>query len=121
MMSEPIRISAYDAAWQIELARLRRQLLTTVGGLALTVEHVGSTAVPGLAAKPILDIDVVLGAASQVVEAIHRLAKIGYRHRGDLGIAGREAFASPPNTTAHHLYVVVQGSEPWRNHIQFRD
>ena len=81
----------------------------------------GSTAVPGLAAKPILDIDVVLSSSLQVAEAIARLAEVGYEHQGDLGIAGREAFASPSNPPAHHLYLVVRGSEPWRNHIQFRD
>lgn len=120
-MTDPIQIVPYDPRWAIEFARLRDHLLEAIGDLALAVEHVGSTAVPGLPAKPILDIDVVLGSAEHVPEAIARLAEIGYRHVGDLGIKGREAFDRATDTSAHHLYVVVQGSEPWRNHIQFRD
>ena len=120
-LNEPIQIVEYDPAWATEFAHLRLQLLNAVKDLGASVEHVGSTAVPGLAAKPILDIDVVLSSSLQVPEAIARLAEIGYEHQGDLGIAGREAFASPSHTPAHHLYLVVRGSEPWRNHIQFRD
>ena len=120
-MADPIQIVPYDPHWPIEFARLRDHLLEAIGDLALTVEHVGSTAVPGLPAKPILDIDVVLGSAEHVPEAIARLWEIGYKHLGDLGIAGREAFTSPSNAPVHHLYVVVQGGEPWLNHIQFRD
>ena len=52
---------------------------------------------------------------------LYVLAEIGYKHVGDLEIKGREAFDRPTHTSAHHLYVVVQGSEAWRNHIQFRD
>ncbi len=118
---EPIQIVDYDPAWAIDFARLRLHLLATVEDIALAVEHVGSTAVPCLAAKPILDVDVVVASVSQVQAVIARLAEIGYMHLGDLGIAGREAFASPSNTPVHHLYVIVKGSEPWRNHIQFRD
>ena len=120
-MTDPIQIVPYDPRWPIEFARLRDCLLEAIGHLALTVEHVGSTAVPGLPAKPILDIDVVVGSAEHVPEAVARLAEIGYKHVGDLGIKGREAFEGPSGTAVHHLYVVVQGSEPWRNHIQFRD
>lgn len=120
-MREPIQIVDYNPDWAIVFARLRLHLLAAVEDFAVAVEHVGSTAVSGLAAKPILDIDVVVASVSDVPTAITRLAEIGYRHQGDLGIAGRETFASPSNAPAHHLYVVVQGSEPWHNHIQFRD
>jgi len=120
-LRQSIQIVDYDPAWAIDFARLRLRLLAAVKDFAVTVEHVGSTAVPGLAAKPILDVDVVVASVSDVPTAITRLAELGYRHQGDLGISGREAFASPSSAPAHHLYVVVQGSEPWRNHIQFRD
>ena len=105
----------------MDFARVRLRLLTAVKDFAVAVEHVGSTAVPGLVGKPILDIDVVVCSQFQVPLAIDRLVEIGYKPLGDLGIAGREAFASLSNTPVHHLYVVVQDGEPWRNHIQFRD
>jgi GrpB-like predicted nucleotidyltransferase (UPF0157 family) len=88
---------------------------------ALAVEHIGSTAVPGLAAKPIVDLDVVVGSAEDVPAAIERLRELGYVYQGDEGIPGREAFLWPPGATPHHLYVVVAGSEPLREHLAFRD
>ena len=85
------------------------------------IEHVGSTAVPGLAAKPIIDIDVVLISAIDLPGVIARLAAVGYEHRGDLGVTGREAFRTPPNDLPHHLYVCPPGSPEYRRHICFRD
>lgn len=125
-MTEPIQIVDYDPAWPIDFARLRIHLLAAIEHVGIAIEHVGSTAVPSLPAKPILDVDVVVNSSNQVGEAIARLAEIGYTHLGDLGIAGREAFANPPHSDpphapAHHLYVVVRGSEAWRNHIEFRN
>jgi hypothetical protein len=82
---------------------------------------VGSTAVPGLAAKPILDVDVVVPSAASVGSATAALESLGYVHRGDLGIAGREAFAAPAGSPYHHLYLVVDGSPPYRDHVDLRD
>jgi hypothetical protein len=63
-----------------------------------------------LAAKPIIDIDVVVPTYAELPETIERLASLGYVHRGNLGIEDREAFASPPQLQLHHLYACVQGS-----------
>jgi GrpB-like predicted nucleotidyltransferase (UPF0157 family) len=87
----------------------------------LTVEHIGSTSVPGLAAKPIIDVDVVLSLPSDLPRAIRLLAGIGYVHEGDLGIAGREAFRSPPGTPRHHLYVLSAEAAELCRHLAFRD
>ena len=81
----------------------------------------GSTSILGAAAKPIIDIDVVLRAEADVSNAIRALEKAGYHHLGDLGIAGREAFDSPADLPAHHLYVVVLGGREHDRHIRFRD
>jgi GrpB-like predicted nucleotidyltransferase (UPF0157 family) len=89
--------------------------------LAVAVEHVGSTAVPGLAAKPIVDIDAVVPFADDVPLAIERLEAADYRHEGELGIPGREAFESPAAATPHHLYVLPAGSNELRRHLDFRD
>jgi GrpB-like predicted nucleotidyltransferase (UPF0157 family) len=96
-------------------------VVTALGDLVISVEHVGSTAVPGLAAKPIIDTDVVVPAVADIPEAIRRLAILGYVHRGDLGIAGREAFTSPAGKPRHHLYVCALDSEELRRHRSFRD
>src|SRR5207249_10022511 len=90
-----IIVVEYDPAWPATFDDLRARVWTVVGDLALTIEHMGSTSVLGLAAKPIIDMTVVLPSAADVPQAIERLATLGYVHRGDLGIEGREAFGSP--------------------------
>jgi GrpB-like predicted nucleotidyltransferase (UPF0157 family) len=96
-------------------------ILSAVGDIAVAVEHVGSTSVPGLAAKPIIDIDLVVASAADVSVAIERLAMIGYDHQGNLGIEGREAFKSPPEPPQRYLYVCVRGGTALQNHLMLRD
>ncbi|WP_307853909.1 GrpB family protein [Nocardioides palaemonis] len=84
------------------------------------VEHVGSTSVPGLAAKPILDVDVVVDAADASA-AVAALESVGYVHRGDLGVAGREAFHAPDDDPRRHVYVCTDGTANVRNHLAVRD
>jgi GrpB-like predicted nucleotidyltransferase (UPF0157 family) len=118
----PVVVVDYQHDWPALFERLATPLRRAVAHLdAATVEHVGSTAVPGLAAKPIVDIDVVLDSAADVPAAVEALRGLGYVYQGDKGIRGREAFMWPPEAPAHHVYVVVAGSAPHRNHVGFRD
>src|SRR5665213_1454875 len=116
-----VTVADYDPTWPTQFEELRSRILRAVGSVAMSVEHVGSTSVPGLAAKPIIDIDVVIAAAIDVILAIGRLATLGYAHLGNLGIKGREAFASPSGLPAHHLYVCVRGSTALENHLAIRE
>jgi GrpB-like predicted nucleotidyltransferase (UPF0157 family) len=95
MTNEPVIIVAYDPAWPEVFDVLRRRIEAALGPVARAVEHIGSTAVPGLAAKPIVDIDVVIANDSALPAAIAGLASIGYAHQGEKGISGRHAFAAP--------------------------
>jgi GrpB-like predicted nucleotidyltransferase (UPF0157 family) len=85
-MRGPLIIVDYDPQWPDLFAELRATVAEALGDLVVTVEHVGSTAVPGLAAKPIIDMDVVVPSVADIPEAIRRLAILGYVHRGDIGI-----------------------------------
>jgi GrpB-like predicted nucleotidyltransferase (UPF0157 family) len=102
------------------LERLRGRAATALGEVAVSIEHVGSTAVPGLAAKPVIDLVVVV-RPGEVRAAIERLAAIGYVHRGDLRVEGREAFDVPLGEHRHHLYVCAVDSEELRARLAFRD
>ncbi len=75
---------------------------------------------PGLAAKPILDIDIIVPPAD-VPAAIEALAGIAYVHRGDLGVVGREAFRAPDDSPRRHVYVCESGTMNVRNHLAVRD
>jgi GrpB-like predicted nucleotidyltransferase (UPF0157 family) len=114
----------YDPAWAVRFDEIRRHLAPALAGLSATIEHVGSTAVPGLVAKPIIDIDVVVGDVADVRSVIGRLEAIGYVHRGDLGVEGREALSEtggPFPLAYHHLSVVVEGTTTHEDHVGFRD
>lgn len=117
-----ITVQDYDPAWPGRFEQLRSHIWPTISDIATTIEHVGSTSVAGLAAKPIIDMTIVIHAAPQMPQLIDRLATIGYPHRGDQGVPGREAFARPDGTPAHNLYACVHGNNlGLRNHLAIRD
>jgi GrpB-like predicted nucleotidyltransferase (UPF0157 family) len=126
-----IEIVPYDPRWPGEFARLRDSLLGALAGLGVSVEHVGSTAVPGLIAKPILDVDIVVHGATTFDEVRSELEAVGYLHRGDQGIPGREAFRQREDDgprqlgggrwPRHHLYVCREDSLELSRHVAFRD
>lgn len=111
----------YDPAWPVQFRSLRGKIASVLRLMASAIEHVGSTSVIGLAAKPIIDIDVLLSSSSHLPNAIDRLATLGYVHQGDLGIKDREAFLSPHGAIPHHLYVCPPRSNEFRRHIAFRN
>ena len=120
-MPDPVVIADYDPAWPDQFEELRTRAARALGDLALAIEHVGSTAVPGCAAKPVIDLDVVVRSADDIPEAIRCLGSLGYGHEGDLSTPGRHAFTYPEGEPRHHLYVVVEGSAAHRAHIRLRD
>lgn len=117
----PIVVVDYDESWPWLFEKLAAPVREAVEGLGARIEHVGSTSVPGLAAKPVIDIDVVVRSAEQVPAAIERVLPLGYVHQGNKGIPGREAFMWPRGSAPHHLYVLVEGSAPLADHLDFRE
>lgn len=120
-MSQPIEIEDYDPRWPKVFADLRDQISSALGGLAQRIEHVGSTSVPGLAAKPIIDLIVVINMRDDLDAVIRNLETIGYHHKGDLGLPGREAFTTAPEAPAHHLYVCAEGNLQLARQLLFRN
>jgi GrpB-like predicted nucleotidyltransferase (UPF0157 family) len=117
----PVEVVPYDPSWPDTFREIADRVSAVLGPLAPSIEHVGSTAVPGISAKPIIDIDVVIESSDEFAAVRDRLEEAGYRWEGDLGIADREAFGRPSGSPPHHLYVCVQGARPLREHIAFRD
>ena len=111
----------YNPSWPTTFQQLHAHIWPAVQDIALTIEHVGSTSVPGLAAKPIIDMSIIVPSEREIVPAIERLATLGYEHLGNLGVEGREAFKRPEGTIAHNLYLCPQGSLGIRNHLAVRD
>ncbi|MED4907449.1 GrpB family protein [Brevibacillus centrosporus] len=120
-MGSRIVIVEYEPEWVLLFEELRTFILPVVRDIIVSIEHVGSTSVPGLAAKPIIDIDVVVRTQEGVLSAIQGLASLGYVHEGDLGVSGREAFIPPSDVKWHHLYVCTYDNAEYKRHILFRD
>ena len=123
MRTRKVVVLPYDKAWRSDFEKIKAEIESAAGDLIVGIEHVGSTSVDGMSAKPCIDIDVVIKDASVLDAIVRRLETIGYIHEGDLGIKGREAFkyTSKPHLKTHHLYVCSQDSEELRRHITFRD
>ena len=110
--------SAWSAAFEREAAAVRAAL----GALALDVQHVGSTAVPGMLAKPILDIAVALARASDGESCVRPLTALGYDYRGDFGLEGGHLFVKGDGgISTHHLHAVDLGGPQWVGYLALRD
>ena len=122
-MPAPVIVVAYDPAWPETFEMLRRKLAAALGDIVIDIHHVGSTSVPGLAAKPTIDIDIVIESTEQLPVAIERLSRAGYTFEGDLGVVGRYAFRPPLEYDVHHHhpYVCPKGSRELARHLAFRD
>jgi GrpB-like predicted nucleotidyltransferase (UPF0157 family) len=126
-----VTLVPYDPAWPTEFAALRSVWATALGDLALAVANVGSTSIPGMPAKAILDVDIVVSSLDRLPEVIARLAPLGYNHVGERGVSGREAFKRQDDTVPrdgsgrawmrHHLYVCPEDGRELRRHLAFRD
>jgi GrpB-like predicted nucleotidyltransferase (UPF0157 family)/quercetin dioxygenase-like cupin family protein len=115
----------YDPQWAVWFEQVRAYVWPAVEDIALRIDHVGSTSVHGLAAKPIIDMDIVVPADDAVRPGIDRVKSLGYRWLGELGVVGRQAFmpAGPPpaDFPPHHLYLVVEDNRAHLDHWLLRD
>ena len=123
MKTRKVIVMPYDKAWESAFEDIKEEIESALGDLIICIEHVGSTSVEGMSAKPCIDLDVVIKDYSVFDTVVAKLAIIGYIHEGDLGIKDREAFkySNKPHLMLHHLYVCSRDSEELRRHITFRD
>ena len=122
-------IQPYQSTWKTQFLSIQRLLQNTLKNTIIGIEHVGSTAVPNLAAKAIIDIDIVYEKEAIFSQICERLASLGYYHNGDQGVPKREAFkrkggqSKHPvlDTISHHLYACPLDSPELKRHLAFRD
>jgi GrpB-like predicted nucleotidyltransferase (UPF0157 family) len=116
-----VQVVEYNPEWPETFERVRSYVWTAVADIALSVEHVGSTSVQGLKAKPVIDVCIVVASRKEVIPCIERLGKIGYVHQGILGVPDRDAFRSAGHLPKHNLYLSPRDSVSLKNHLGFRD
>lgn len=116
-----VQIVPHDARWAIEFSIERSRLIDALGDRALDIQHVGSTAVPGLAAKPIIDIAVAVPSLQAAEQLVKPLQELGYNYMGEAGVPNRRFFAKgSENNRTHYLHVSERDTE-FRRLILFRD
>lgn len=115
-----VRLDAYSREWPAMFEREEARLRGALGARLLDVQHIGSTAVPGLCAKPIVDFAVRIGSLAEVPACVAALEKLGYTYKGEYGLPGRHFFTLGEPVT-HHLHLVAAGGEHWDAWLRFRD
>ena len=119
-LSPTFRIAPYDPIWPRDFAAEADRIARACDDLPLQVEHIGSTAIPGLSAKPIIDILIGVPPRASREPYIAAIRGLGYDHRGANGIPGRNYFRRGSPRT-HHIHLVSWSSEVWHDHLLFRD
>jgi GrpB-like predicted nucleotidyltransferase (UPF0157 family) len=118
-LDDPVDVVEHDPRWAEMFEHERERLAQVLGDVAVAIEHVGSTAVPGLAAKPVLDIMAGVARTPLPERTLVALGALGYQYRGDSGVPGKQYFRTNPRT--RHLHVVAFGGEDWVRTLAFRD
>lgn len=121
-------IEKYNPVWIQQFENIKQAISNALDGVTYTIEHVGSTAVPELDAKPIIDLDIIYTNEEEFLSIKTALEKIGYFHNGNQGIEDREAFKRNGtllhpilDTMPHHLYVCPAHSKALERHLLSRN
>lgn len=115
-----VRLVEYDARWPALFAAERQRIHDYCGALALSLEHIGGTSIPGMWAKPVLDIAAGVPRDACTLDYVAALMRAGYEHRGERGVPGRQYFRRG-NPRTHHVHMVEEGGSLWRDYVAFRD
>lgn len=122
-MAKRVVVVPYSEQWKTDFETIKQYVLPAINDVVISIEHIGSTSVEGLSAKPIIDIDIVIEDYSVFDTVVEKLASHGYIYERNLGIKDREAFdyKGYADLPKHHLYVCPEFSAELHRHIAFRD
>lgn len=118
--SGQLRLVPYEPNWPLLFLAEKNRLFASLSNDILDVQHIGSTSIPGMPAKPILDISVAVANFEEATRCITLLEQLGYQYKGENGIPRRHYFVKGEPRT-HHLHMLEIGSEEWKHHLLFRD
>jgi GrpB-like predicted nucleotidyltransferase (UPF0157 family) len=121
MTKRIVEIVDYDPGWPAAFALEKAQLLSALSPMAIQVFHIGSTAVPGLAAKPIIDLMIEVPDLAELDARTPELLALGYVAKGENGIAGRRYFHKGGVQRSHHLHAYRSGDANLIRQLAFRD
>jgi GrpB-like predicted nucleotidyltransferase (UPF0157 family) len=127
----PIYVASYDPRWPHMFEEEKKLILDAIGDWTVAIEHVGSTSIPGIAAKPVIDICVGVRRIGEAYKTIFPLSKLGYRCMGEAGIPERLYFKKPADSVSlrlpgavprtHQIHMYETSNPEWERHLAFRD
>ena len=124
-MKRPVRIVDYNSQWSILFEKEKCLVLSVIGQYVVGIEHIGSTAVAGLGAKPIIDIMIAVYSLSEADKCIEALERVGYKYvsEHEVSMPERRYFnkGKPPKEQHYHIHMVDVTSDFWKRHLLFRD
>ena len=121
-MPQHITVLNYDPEWPLKYERERKAIAEILDGNGISIYHIGSTSVPGLVAKPIIDMMAVVRSLEKVDDARGKFSELGYEYLGEFGIAGRRYFRKGGDERTHQIHIFQ--ADDWNNigrHLAFRD
>ncbi len=120
LLSGQLRLAPYEPNWPLLFLAEKERLFASLGTYVLDVQHIGSTSIPGMPAKPIFDIGVAVVNFEEAARCVPLLEQLGYKYKSENGIPRRHYFVKGEPRT-HHLHMLEIDSEEWKSHLRFRD
>ncbi|MFW9902963.1 MAG: GrpB family protein [Candidatus Thorarchaeota archaeon] len=115
-----VKLSPYSKKWKQVYLNEKQQLEVAIGDHILEIQHIGSTSIPNMIAKPIIDIAVAVHDFKEAFKCVEPLENLEYEYKGEFGIPNRHFFVKG-NPRIFHLHMLEISSQEWKNHIDFRD
>ncbi|MEL7532335.1 MAG: GrpB family protein [Bacteroidota bacterium] len=116
-----IRLVPHQASWKATFEAERQKIAFALAGSILNIEHIGSTAIPSIVAKPVIDMAISLVHLEDGLACVAALEDLGYLYKGENGIQGRHYFRTHAEIVKFHIHMFAEGNAKLRDHLLFRD
>jgi GrpB-like predicted nucleotidyltransferase (UPF0157 family) len=116
-----VEVVSYSAEWPARFEEESHRIRRIFGSEIIAIHHIGSTAVPDLSAKPVIDIMPVVKNIERVDDYNHTMINLGYKPRGENGLSGRRYFQKGEDQRTHHIHIYEKGNPDIDRHLVFRD
>ena len=121
VVKRKVEIKEYDPQWKKEYEKEKEKLTNIFSDILIDIHHIGSTAIPDIKAKPIIDIMIVVEDINKVDEYNEEMIELGYTPKGEFGIKNRRFFPKGGNERSHHVHVFPKGDPEVKKHLNFRN
>ncbi|MCF8000516.1 MAG: GrpB family protein [Halanaerobiales bacterium] len=121
MDKRKISVKPYNENWKVKYNKEKYKLEKKLNDIIVKIYHIGSTAIPNIKAKPIIDILVVVEDINKVDRYNDSMQALGYEPKGEFGIENRRFFQKGGNNRTHHVHIFQKGDKEIKRHLNFRD